>query len=277
MQRELYLEKFSMSSKSPIHEIEEARVGLRQVAIYWTGQSGFIFKTAQGMIVAVDLYLSNLSERLGRNRRIVPSPIQPEEMQVFPIDLYLATHPHYDHADLDTLSCAMRNPRPLFAGPPSCVSAFRNLGIPPARTLELLPGQSTMVGDAKVTATYADHGVRTPDAIGVALDLGSVRIWHTGDTAFRPDKISAESVDRPHIIIVCINGTNGNCNAEDAARLAGHVGAVLAIPCHFWLFVSQNRDGGTPAEFVEQCERHAPNARVEVLTIGRKFLYQAEE
>jgi L-ascorbate 6-phosphate lactonase len=80
-------------------------------------------------------------------------------------------------------------------------------------------------------------------------------------------------VGNPEIIIVCINGAFGNCNAEEGARLAGHVGASLAIPCHFWLFVNQNLDGGTPGAFVEHCKTFAPQARAKVLTIGRKLLY----
>jgi len=265
-----------MGCVSLTKEIEETVVRPGQVAIFWIGQAGFIFKTAEGVTVAVDLYLSDLSERLGRNRRIVPSPIQPEEMESFGVDLYLTTHPHYDHIDLDTLVFAERNPQTLFAGPPSCGSRFREMNISQDRIRELSPGQSITLGDAKVTATYADHGSHTPDAIGLSLDLGGVRIWHTGDTAYRPDKVTAESVGNPEVIIVCINGAYGNCNAEEAARLTGHVGASLAIPCHFWLFVSQNVDGGTPAGFIEHCKRYAPNARAEVLTIGRRLLYPPE-
>jgi L-ascorbate 6-phosphate lactonase len=254
-------------------EIERTEVEPGQVALFWAGQAGFVFKTAGGFTVAIDLYLSDLSERLGRNRRIVPSPIRPEELETFGLDLYLTTHPHYDHIDLDTLVFAQRNPRPLFAGPPSCAARFREMNIADDRIRELGPGDSIAVGDVKVTATYADHGQHTPDALGFTLDLGGVRVWQTGDTAYRPDKFTAESVGNPEIIIVCINGAFGNCNAEEGARLAGLVGARLAIPCHFWLFVNQNLDGGTPGAFIEHCKTFAPQARAKVLTIGRKLLY----
>lgn len=254
-------------------EIDTTEVQPGQIAICWLGQAGFIFKTPTGTTVAVDPYLSDWHERTGRNRRIVPSPMRPEEMESFKLDLYLNTHWHNDHLDLDTLPFAVRNSRIVFAGPPSCVDRYREAGVSAERIKELGPGVSFTLGDTRVTGTFADHSAFTPDAIGLALDLAGVRVWHTGDTAFRPNEVTAASVGNPQVVIVCSNGAFGNCNSEEAARLVGHVNAAFAIPCHFWLFVSHNTPEGTPAAFVEACKLHAPNCQPYVMTIGRVILY----
>ncbi len=248
--------------------MRETAVPAGHVAIGWLGQAGFLFKSSTGVIIAVDAYLSDLAERLHGFKRIVPSPLSAEEMDV---DLLLATHHHADHLDLDTIArLAVARPNLRFGCPPSCVVRLTEIGIPPDRIVGLRPGDCFAFRDVRIAATYADHGSGAPDAIGLAMDFGGVRVWHTGDTGFRPDRVDADSVGRPQLAIVCINGYKGNCTPEEAARLVAHVGASGAVPCHFWMFVAH---GGDPRAFLDACRELAPAVRPEVMPVGGVLLY----
>lgn len=116
----------------------------------------------------------------------------------------------------------------------------------------------------------ADHGDLAPDALGVLLSVDGIRVWHVGDSAYRPDlwpDLLATGVD---IILPPINGAYGNLNGEQAARLAGKARARVAIPGHYWMFAEHN---GNPAEFLRACADHAPHTRPMLLTPGERYVY----
>jgi L-ascorbate 6-phosphate lactonase len=48
-----------MSLMSLMQEIRDFPVSRNTVAIWWLGQNGFIFKTAEGTLLSTDLYLTN--------------------------------------------------------------------------------------------------------------------------------------------------------------------------------------------------------------------------
>jgi len=126
------------------------------------------------------------------------------------------------------------------------------------------------VRDVTLTGVAADHGDLAPEALGVLLTVDGLRVWHVGDTAYRPDlwrDLLAAGVD---IILPPINGAFGNLNGEQAARLAGQARARVAIPCHFWMFAEHN---GNPAEFLRACSIYAPNVKPVLLTPGERFVY----
>ena len=51
-----------------------------EVTLMWMGQAGFMVKNSQGRVMAIDLYLSNLVERLDGNKRLTPALIDAEEV-----------------------------------------------------------------------------------------------------------------------------------------------------------------------------------------------------
>src|SRR5512133_1066761 len=88
-----------------IEEIRACPVPRGAVAIWWLGQSGYIFKSPEGLLVSVDLYLTNSCAALypdsGVNlERRVPVMIPPEELNV---DVFTCTHNHQDHTDPETI------------------------------------------------------------------------------------------------------------------------------------------------------------------------------
>jgi L-ascorbate 6-phosphate lactonase len=99
------------------------------------------------------------------------------------------------------------------------------------------PGKPVICGGCTIHAVDADHGADEPEAIGVVVETDGVKVYHTGDTAYRHELLGRARDLRPDIVIACINGTYGNLDGTQAARLAADVGAQVAIPCHFWCLV----------------------------------------
>ena len=65
--------------------LEKLAVPRGSVAIGWLGQAGFVLKSPRGFRLAIDPYLSNSCEAVGRAaglnmRRLVPSSLSPRAM-----------------------------------------------------------------------------------------------------------------------------------------------------------------------------------------------------
>jgi L-ascorbate 6-phosphate lactonase len=238
------------------------------LGIYWLAQAGFVFKTPSGRIVYVDPYISDVVERLAGFKRMMACPIKAEEVVA---DLVVTTHEHPDHLDIDALSVIARNSRTHFAGPAECFKEFERMGIPNSRRHLLEEGRELTLAGIRVTGTFADHGELAPDALGVVLDLDGIKVYHTGDTAYRPAEFQAAIDMKPDVLIPCINGKFGNLNGEEAAMLTRDAGPRLAIASHFWMFVEHN---GDPGEYLSKCAELAPGVRTIVMKPGERFLFR---
>ncbi len=249
-----------MSSLS--QRILDARPEPGAVALFWLAQAGFAFKTYQGRVLYLDPYLSDVVERNFGFKRMMPAPLTAEEVQA---DAVLCTHEHLDHMDTDAIPVIARNTRAVFAGPAVCLEEFAKLGIPQERCVLLEKGKTTTVAGVKVTGVYADHGEYSPGALGLVLDFDGVRIYHTGDTAYRPEQMKAAAGMGIDALLPCINGAYGNMDSHDAAQLARDAAPRTAIASHFWMFVEH---GGDPAKFLEECRALAPAVEALVMKPG---------
>ena len=64
--------------------------------MWWFGQNGYIFKSPEGTLAGVDLYLTNSCEGLAPGMdlsRRVPVLVEPEDID---IDVFACTHNHQD-------------------------------------------------------------------------------------------------------------------------------------------------------------------------------------
>jgi L-ascorbate 6-phosphate lactonase len=244
------------------------KVSPGQLAIYWLCQAGFAFKSSAGEVVLVDPYFSDVVERLIGFKRMMPSPLRAEDAQAA---LLICTHEHLDHMDTDALPILARNPQTHFAGPIECMKEFEKLGIGKERCHLMEEGKSFTHGSVKVHAVYADHGELAPDALGVVLEFDGIRVYHTGDTAFRAEEFKPALSLRPDVLLPCINGRFGNLDAEEAAQLTRLVAPQVVMPTHFWMFVEQN---GEPGRFLERCKELVPATRTVLLKPGEEFLFE---
>jgi len=254
-------------------QIRELRVEPGSLAIFWLAQAGFVYKTPEGTIVYVDAYLSDcvhrmLSDVLYGFKRIMPAPLAPEEVEA---DIVVCTHSHPDHFDYDAIPVLARNARIHFVAAPDCRAEFEKLDIPKDRYTIIHEDETLAFGDVRLTGVYADHGDLAPEALGVIVQCGDIKVWQVADTAYRPDQwqeIFAAGVD---VIIPPINGAYGNLDGVAAAKLARDAGARVAIPCHFWMFAEH---GGSPAQFLDACKELAPGVEPHLMAQGELLVYQ---
>ena len=89
---------------------------LGKTYLFSVGQAGFIIKSKSGQLLAIDLYLSDCVERVEGHmgyKRMLPKFLRPDELE---FDVVVATHPHKDHFDDDSIPAMMANHRThLFA------------------------------------------------------------------------------------------------------------------------------------------------------------------
>ena len=255
-------------------QIKELHVNSGSLAIFWLAQAGFVYKTSGGTIVYVDAYLSDCVHRLLGDvlygfKRIMPAPIAPEEVEA---DVVVCTHSHADHFDYDAIPVLAHNPRIHFVAAPDCRVEFEKLGVSEDRYTIIHEGETLTYADVSLTGVFADHGDLAPEALGVLVQSGDIRVWQVADTAYRPDKwqeIFAAGVD---VIMPPINGAYGNLDGVEAAKLAHDAHARVAIPCHFWMFAEH---GGSPAQFLEACKEYAPEIQPLLMSQGELFVYTA--
>ena len=255
--------------------IASLKVDSGSLAIIWLGQAGFAFKTSNNQLIFIDAYLSNMCQTLPddvSSKRLIPAPLEATEIVS---GLMVSTHAHADHCDEESIAIIARNaPHVHFGGPVSCMRTLKKLKIPEKRIHPLTVGKIFRFHEVSLHAVYADHGHSEPQAVGIVLEADGIRVYHAGDTSYCPEEMAEVISLKPDIIIPCINGTYGNLNGIEAARLARDVGARVAIPCHFWFFVGQNlKAEGQPAAFLGACKEFAPQTTPVILMVSEPYVF----
>jgi|LSQX01.2.fsa_nt_gb L-ascorbate 6-phosphate lactonase len=249
-------------------KIKDLYVGEGKIAVFWLGQAGFVFKDHNGTLIAIDPYLTHCCERLHGFKRLMPSLISPEE---FVPDIFICTHHHADHLDIDAVPIIMESSDTILLGSQTSITMCEEMGIDENRLISLHEGDKKTIKGIKVTAVYADHGELAPDAIGILMEISKAKIYYTSDTAYSPEKMK-EAIDfNPDIIILPINGQFGNLNPDEAAKLVVDTKARVAIPCHYWTFKEHN---GDPQAFQIALKKYASNAQLVFITQGDYFMYE---
>ncbi len=252
-----------------MEEIREYRVEKKSVAAWWLGQNSFIFKTPEGLVAGVDLYLTDscngLQPGLDLSRR-VPVLIQPEELDV---DLFLCTHNHQDHTDPETIRHLRHKDAMRFIGPPPSCGVFRQHAIEEGRITLAWPDCLIEHGDLTIRGTFA---LPTDDTdlnhMGFVFEVGGgPRIYMTGDTDYH-ELLTSAARYRPNVMITCINGGFNNLSHFEAAVLAGQVKPQTAIPCHYDMFPDNCVD---PKQFEAALKLKAPDVAYRELAHGKLF------
>ncbi len=245
-----------------MEHILESSISKGAIGIWWIGQGGFIFKTSENKIIAVDPYLSNSIEKKSGYKRMVEVPINAEEVAA---DLLLCTHDHLDHADPETID-KIENVK-VFIGPESVCKIYRLCGIPEKKVVRINRGEEKTFGNMKIFATFARH---TEDSIGYVLNLNGITIYISGDTEY-DEKLREVSKFNPDIMLVCINGRWGNINVEEAALLTKDVNPKLVMPMHYGMFKENTAD---PNDFLTALDKHKVNCKKKVLDFNSCFIYE---
>ena len=235
--------------------------------VFFLGQAGFIFKTAAGETIAIDLYLSDCVERHDGFKRLMPYLLTADEV-VF--DYVIATHHHLDHFDVDSIPAMLSAPHTHLFATIDCKSAILRLAIPEEQVTYITKGGIYKLGSTIIHIVFCDHGQLAPDAVGLVIEIDGKRVYIAGDTALRLDKISEIANKGPFdLLIAPINGAFGNLNEREAVTLCETIKPKLIIPCHYWNFAEHH---GDPGLFVRILQERLPNQNYYIMRMGESIM-----
>jgi L-ascorbate metabolism protein UlaG (beta-lactamase superfamily) len=228
---------------------------LQGVQAHWLGQAGFLFEGG-GLRVLVDPYLSDslaIKYRGGKypHARMCPPPVAPGELR--DIDFVLASHSHSDHLDPLTLpAIASTNPECRFVIPESCRGIALERGIPEKAILTVNVNDRLALGGSNVlTVMPSAHEELTQDKnghflhLGYILELGGIRLYHSGDCSPYPGLAESLASLRPDIAFLPVNGRDeartangiiGNFTLSEAVDLVLQVPFGIGVGHHFGMF-----------------------------------------
>lgn len=244
--------------------------GQGKTAVFSVGQAGFIVKNAGGQLLAVDLYLSECVERLEGHvgfKRLQPKILTPFEVE---FDCLIATHPHWDHFDMDTVPQLMSNSKTMLYASVDCAKDIARLGMKEDNVRYVRPGDSFTSGDFTLGFINCDHGTGAPDAVGVLIGVDGKRICVAGDTCLRLDR-TAEYLSKGPIdlLIAPINGAYGNLSEQECADLSNALQPKLTVPCHYGMFASH---GGNPGRFMDIMNTQYPANAYCLMAMGEMLI-----
>ncbi len=219
--------------------------------IWWLGQSGFLVRFP-GETVLVDPYLSEtMTEKYAGTStphdRRTGLAVDPALLSF--VDVVLATNAHLDHLDPGTLPHVLAGNAAYVCPAGSEDIATERAGRPPDETLAA--GYSAAFGGFWIEGVPAHHA-DAPEAVGYVVRNGAYAFYHAGDSRRVEGMAEAVALSDVDAAFLPINGTDGNMNGTDAARLAYEASAHVAIPCHHQMFRCE--EIGT-ARFVAECAR----------------------
>lgn len=228
-----------------MHDFAESVLASKGTDIFSTGQAGFIVKSKNNQILAVDLYLSNCVERVEENKgfkRLLPQILTPNEL-VF--DAVICTHPHLDHFDIDSVPEMMSSGKTKLFCSVNCDELIKqcHLDYFQSNITYVKPQESYEIGDFQLNFVNCDHGTGAPDAVGVVIKVDGKTIYEAGDTCLRLDR-AAEIPQPLDVMIAPINGAYGNLNENECFQLAEALKPKITIPCHYGMFAAHHGDVG---------------------------------
>lgn len=186
----------------------------------------------------------------------------------------VASHAHYDHFDIKTMERYPDKAVPFLVGP-DMVEAARAAGFTNVR--ELRPWESATIGPLTVTAAPAAHKV--PE-ITFVIQANASTVFFGGDSKLIPElRELSRRFPSIRLALLSVNGLRvlGEqvvMNPEEAAELAGLLGAEVAVPMHYRFKGSWFTDtfilgyDGGPERFVEAVKKSASSTQARVLEPG---------
>lgn len=242
--------------------IMQTTVPTNSVAVFFMGQAGIILKNAQGVLVAIDLYLSDCCERYFGFKRLMPKILDGSDIE---FDIIITTHAHYDHFDIDAMPFFMANRKGMLYTALDGKELCERLNLSMDRVKFIECGNSYMEKNIKIEAVYCDHGELAPYAVGLVLTIEGKTIYITGDTALRTEKITDIANRQIDLMFAPINGAFGNLNEDEAVTLCEFIKPNLIVPCHYWNFAEH---GGSPGLFAENMKSRLPNQKYQLMCMG---------
>lgn len=239
---------------------------VNQTHLFFLGQAGFVLKSKKQTLLGVDMYLSQCVERAEGHvgfKRLTPQILAPSDI-IF--DHIIATHPHYDHFDMDAIPILMSNPHTHLYASINCQQEVKRLMMDERNISYIQVGDYIEADDINIQCVPCDHGTGAPDAVGLVITIDGKRIYIAGDTCLRKDYAEVILKAGPfEVMIAPINGAFGNLSETDCVTLCGIIKPKLVIPCHYGTFISH---GGNPGLFMDIIQKRMPDQHFLLMAQG---------
>lgn len=266
-----------------VREIEQDAPPASGAAVWWTGQSGFLIRSTQGLL-GVDLYLSEHLTRKyeATNRphiRMTRSPLRGGDLST--VDLLLASHKHSDHLDPGTAPDLLAaSPSAMLVLPEAIRAHAQGLGLDVARLIGTTAGSEVRGAGFRIRAIPSAHEEFDRDSsgrhpyLGFIIEVGGLRMYHSGDTLAYEGLAEALGSERFDVLFLPINGRDpsrgvaGNMGAAEAVDLAARVRPRFVVPHHYDMFTFNT---APVRDFEEQARRLPAGVEPKVLKCGERW------
>ncbi len=156
-------------------------------------------------------------------------------------DIIICTHSHFDHCSPEDIAKIKDENTTLVVTKDAVSKISGNIQV-------IAPGESLDFGKIKIEAvpaynTNKSFHPKENGWMGVIVDDGNVRIYHTGDSDIIPEmkSISAD------VWLVPVSGTYV-MSAEEAAKIINDVKPQVAVPMHYGAIIGNESDAKRFAE-----------------------------
>ncbi|MGI0092424.1 MAG: MBL fold metallo-hydrolase [Nitrososphaerales archaeon] len=245
----------------------------------------------QAMLTATRIVHSSLLLDFGGGDRILTDPWFSEKPGYYhgePLGMtvgdlpdlsgVVVSHAHYDHYDMNAFS-SYRNKKVPFVVKKGTAQPAVNVGF--KNVTELEPWESTMVGNVKVTASPAKHGVPENTYI---LECRGQTAFFGGDTLLIPElEEVARRFPKIDLALLPVNGLilrpllyrRVVMDDTEAAKLCGILRPRVAVPTHYAFTAGNLRNHlllkytGTAKGFIESVPKYSKTTTAKILDPGR--------
>ena len=148
--------------------------------------------------------------------------------------IILITHPHFDHLSQEDVEKVSGKDTTVITTPDG-LGKLRH-------ATAIRPGEEIEIKGVKIKAVPAynqgkAYHTRSSGWVGYIVDVGSVKVYHAGDT----DLISEMEKIECNIALLPVSGTYV-MTAEEAAEAAKAISPDIAIPMHYGVIVGSIND-----------------------------------
>jgi len=158
-------------------------------------------------------------------------------------DIIICTHSHFDHCSPEDIAKVQDKNTTLIVTADSTEKVSGNIQI-------IAPGESLAFDGIKIDAvpaynTNKSFHPKENGWIGVIVDDGNIKIYHTGDTDTIPEMKNVDA----DVWLVPVSGTYV-MTAKEAAEIINEIKPQAAVPMHYGAIVGSEDDAEKFAELV---------------------------